>query len=40
MGQGYLYSRPCSMEDATRLLSLFAQKPTVPEDDQAERRTA
>ena len=27
MGQGYLYARPCSMEDATRLLTLFAQKP-------------
>jgi diguanylate cyclase (GGDEF)-like protein len=26
MGQGYLYARPCGMEDATRLLTLFAQK--------------
>jgi diguanylate cyclase (GGDEF)-like protein len=41
MGQGYLYSRPCSMDDATRLLSLFAQKPGAAADDADEhRRTA
>ena len=26
MGQGYLYARPGSVDDTTRLLSLFAQK--------------
>ena len=40
MGQGYLYSRPCSMEDATRLLKLFAQKPAITQSDEDSRRTA
>ena len=40
MGQGYLYSRPCSMEDATRLLKLFAQKPAITQGDEDARRTA
>jgi EAL domain-containing protein (putative c-di-GMP-specific phosphodiesterase class I) len=40
MGQGYLYARPCSMEDATRLLTLFAQKPGNAEDAAAQRRIA
>jgi EAL domain-containing protein (putative c-di-GMP-specific phosphodiesterase class I) len=26
LGQGYLFSRPCSVEDTTRLLELFAQR--------------
>ena len=26
MGQGFLFSRPCSVEDTTRLLTLFAQR--------------
>lgn len=39
MGQGYLYARPSSMEDATRLLSLFAQKPGGTRD-VGKRRTA
>jgi diguanylate cyclase (GGDEF)-like protein len=39
MGQGYLYARPSSAEDATRLLTLFAQKPAVVQG-TAERRTA
>lgn len=30
MGQGYLYARPGSAEDTTRLLSLFARKPRTP----------
>lgn len=40
MGQGYLYARPSSMEDATRLLTLFAQKPGDAEDAAAQRRIA
>lgn len=36
MGQGYLYARPSSMEDATRLLTLFAEKPGGAHD--AEKR--
>ena len=31
MGQGFLYSRPVPMEDATRLLRLFGQKPKLPQ---------
>ena len=38
LGQGYLFSRPCSFDDATGLLSMFAQKPALLEP--AERRTA
>ncbi len=30
LGQGYLFSRPCSIEDTTRLLSLFAQQRERP----------
>ncbi|KRA42028.1 putative bifunctional diguanylate cyclase/phosphodiesterase [Devosia sp. Root635] len=37
MGQGYLYARPGSVEDTTRLLGLFAQKRDADAD---ERRTA
>ena len=38
MGQGYLYARPASMEDTTRLLSLFAQK--IDGAGTEQRRTA
>ncbi|MGB3338290.1 MAG: EAL domain-containing protein [Devosia sp.] len=38
MGQGYLFARPASMEDTTRLLTLFAQKPDVA--GAGQRRTA
>ncbi|UJW85123.1 putative bifunctional diguanylate cyclase/phosphodiesterase [Devosia sp. SL43] len=35
LGQGYLFARPGSVEDTTRLLSMFAQKPTQrPEPSQ------
>jgi len=40
MGQGYLYARPSSMDDATRLLTLFAQKSGEDEDSTEQRRTA
>ena len=38
LGQGYLFSRPCSFDDTTGLLSMFAQKPVMSKP--AERRTA
>jgi len=38
MGQGYLYARPASMEDTTRLLTLFAQK--LVDQQAASRRSA
>lgn len=37
LGQGYLYARPASAEDTTRLLRVFAQKPAVTAE---TRRTA
>jgi diguanylate cyclase (GGDEF)-like protein len=40
MGQGYLYARPSSMEDTTRLLTLFAQKSGSAGQAVAKRRTA
>ena len=30
LGQGYLFSRPCSTEDTTHLLSMFAQRRDLP----------
>ena len=38
MGQGYLYARPASVEDTTRLLTLFAQK--LDAGSEAQRRSA
>jgi diguanylate cyclase (GGDEF)-like protein len=38
LGQGFLFARPCSFEDVTRLLSVFGQKTAEP--NPAERRSA
>jgi diguanylate cyclase (GGDEF)-like protein len=40
MGQGYLYARPSSAQDTTRLLTLFAQKPDRSRETAAQRLTA
>lgn len=40
LGQGYLFARPGSVEDTTRLLSMFAQKTSQPTPVPEHRRSA